>query len=337
MQQPLPSYSIIIETENLSLADSECLLKCLDSIRKCMEEFPHTPRQVLVINSGDLSVTMSGQLSDEYDFIEILEAPKGLGYYESKMLGARHVDADIVVFADSDCFFEEGWLAGLVTPFANPSVNIVAGETDLGGRGPYVLAMQIVHAFNGYSGADDIYPVKSYYANNFACRRQLLVDYPIPTSLPLYRSACFWHCVQLRRAGETVWAQPLSRAVHAPPEGLSHFFWRFLLFGRDRTVRARLGLIDDAPQPAGMTTGGVPGAAFTRLKRALRRRPGEAIWLPVSALIVVAAALLIRTGQGLAMIYPGLAINHVGAIEGVRYPSVEEYLRTADRSESGHE
>ena len=34
MQSPLPSYSIIIETENLSLADSHCLVERLDSVRE---------------------------------------------------------------------------------------------------------------------------------------------------------------------------------------------------------------------------------------------------------------------------------------------------------------
>ena len=75
-------------------------------------------------------------------------------------------------------------------------------------------------------------------------------------------------CQQLRRRGEVIYSQPQSRAYHALPEGISHFFWRFLLFGRDRAVRARLGLVDDAPSAVTRASGPF-GVATARLQRAL--------------------------------------------------------------------
>jgi len=337
MHPPLPSYSIIIETENLSLADSDCLVECLDSVRESIRDMQQAPRKVYLINSGDVSVAMAGRIALEYGFVEVLEAREGSNYYESKMFGAHRTESDIVVYADSDCRYERGWLAGLVTPFADPAVNVVAGETGFGGRGAYVLAMKIIHSFDGYSGADDLYPVRNYYANNFAIRRQLLLDVPIPTGLPLYRHACSWHCVELRRRGEVIWGQPRSRAVHAPPEGFSHFFWRFLLFGRDRTVRARLGLVDDASQDFERAPGGVAGVAYRRLQRVLREEPRQALLLPISGCIVVAAAALIKAGQLLARINPDLAIDRLGRIEGVRYPTVEEFLHRSDLAIPGRD
>jgi hypothetical protein len=337
MSSPLPSYSIIIETENLSLAASHCLIDCLASIRDRIRELEKAPEKVYLINSGDVSFAMARKIALEYDFIEVLEAPAGSNYYESKMFGLHSTESDIVVFADSDCRYEGGWLAGLVTPFTDPDVSVVAGETGFGGQGAHVLAMKIIHSFDGYSGADDIYPVNNYYANNFAIRRQLLLDVPIPTWLPLYRHACSWHCVELRRRGEVIWGQPRSRAVHAPPEGFSHFFWRFLLFGRDRTVRARLGLVDDAPRGGEPPPGGVAGVAFRRLRRVLRDDPRQALLLPIAGCIVVAAAALIKAGQLLAMVKPDLAIDRLGRIEGVRYPTVEEFLHRSELAIPGRD
>jgi hypothetical protein len=332
----LPSYSIVVETENLSLADDECLWRSLASISRSMERVNYPPEKLLIVNSGDLPEETCNQLAVKFPSIELLRAPPGANYYESKMLGVYHSTSDIVVFADSDCQYNRDWLSGLLEPFRDPTVSVVAGETSFLGRGPYVLAMNIIHSFDGYSDGATPHPVNGYYANNFAARRELFVAHPIPTRLPLYRHGCSWHCVQLRRLGEVILAQPRSRAGHATPEGLSHFFWRFLLFGRDRSVRSRIGLVDNAPQ-AMPKRGGVFGVALGRMRRALRQQPSQVLWLPVSFVIVVVASSLIRIGQVLARNHPELAISHFGTIEGVRYPTVEEYLATPDALTSGDE
>ncbi len=89
MHSPLPSYSIIIETENLSLADSHCLVECLDSVRESIRELQQAPREVYLINSGDVAADMARRIALEYGFVEVLDAPEGSNYYESKMFGYR--------------------------------------------------------------------------------------------------------------------------------------------------------------------------------------------------------------------------------------------------------
>jgi hypothetical protein len=318
------SYSIIIETENLGMADSAHLWACLESLQASIAK-ASPPEAVLLLNSGNLGQEMLVYLAGSFPAVRVVPVPAGYSYYEVKMHGARLVTSELIVFADSDCSYNEDWLPGLLESFSDPKVRVVAGETGFVAPGPYGLALAIAHSFDGYSDAAGLYPVKNYYANNVAMRRSLLLEVPIPANLPLYRHACSVHSDQLRRRGETIWAQPRSRAVHAATEGLSYFFWRFILFGRDRSVRARLQL-EGGTQKEDVHSRSVLHTIKLRFERALRYGPWS--WksaLPAGA-IVCLAFLLIRAGQLLARFNPQIAIAHFGAIEGCRYPTVSEFL-----------
>jgi hypothetical protein len=320
------SYSVVIETENLSMADNACLWDCLDSLQVAIAKTA-PPLEAWLLNTGDVSPAMMATLAEKYPWVTLVQSPPGENYYETKMRGALLSTSAIVVFADSDCTYNPDWLVGLLEPFEDNRVRIVAGETGFCDAGPYGLALSIAHSFDGYSEKNSLYRVNNYYANNVAFRRSVLVDLPIPLRLPLYRHSCSAHCMELRRRGETIWAQPRSRAAHASPEGLSHFYWRFLLFGRDRAIRARLQLIDDAPKVDADKTG-VIHVVSRRLGRALRFRPTQWMWIPAASFIVLIAFILIRVGQVLSRLNPQLAIEHFGSIEGVRYPTMAEFQQS---------
>lgn len=318
-------YAIIIETENLSLADQDGLLQTLASIEKAIARV-REPASVLLFNSGEIDTAMADDVRQRFPRVTMQSVAAGTGYYEVKLLGAQAVSTDIVVFADSDCRYGERWLEGLLAPIDDdPAVNVVAGETGFVGPGPYPLALSLVHAFDGFSRREASYPVNYYYANNVAFRRRLLLEHPIPTGLPLYRSGCYRHAVELRKRGETLWAQPLSRAIHAPPEGLSHFFWRFLLFGRDRTVRRRLGLDDDAPRVKNEVRG-ARHYITRRLGNALAWQPGQWVWLPVALPIALAAKMLHLTGRIVASFSMDRFIGYFSAIENTQYTTVQQFL-----------
>ena len=243
------------------------------------------------------------------------------------MIGARAVTAELVVFVDSDCIYNNEWLVGLLEPFEDPEVRVVAGETAFVEPGPYSLALSLAHAFEGYSNCADLYAVNSYYANNVAFRRSVLLDLPIPTELPLYRGGCIVHAAELRERGNTIWAQPRSRAAHAMPEGFSNFFWRFLLFGRDRAVRRRLGLgIDKTGGKQNKHGASIYHSLSSRLTRSLRDQPTQRKWVPVALVIAAFARILQRNGELVASIWPQRFIGHFEDLEGVHYPTIEEYL-----------
>jgi glycosyltransferase involved in cell wall biosynthesis len=229
----LPSFSLVLETENLANADLQDLSHSLASLKN--QEIPPTyAKEVLLINSGDVPFAKLELLRETYPWITVYQAPSETDYYQAKMIGVMQASGDIVVYCDSDCIYEKTWLRNILTPFKlSEKIQVVAGETKVRGRGPYGTAMALAYIFPQYSGENTLTETSQYFLNNVAFRRDFLLHYPIPTELPLYRGNCVIHAQNIRSIGHTIWKQPQARATHAPPNGLSHFFWRFLLIGHD--------------------------------------------------------------------------------------------------------
>ena len=155
------------------------------------------------------------------------------------MAGANASSGELIVFADGDCLYERTWLEALLAPFSDPSVSIVGGETAINSAGPYGLAVAIASSFPARARSDSPYRSDRYHLNNVAFRRRVLQDVPIPSRQPCYRMSGL-HAARLLARGYTILRQPSARAVHAAPNGLSHFVWRFLLMGFDGVVVPRL-------------------------------------------------------------------------------------------------
>lgn len=224
---------MVLETENLANADLKNLSDSLASLKN--QEIPPTyAKEVLLIDSGDVPPGKLEQLREKYPWITVYQAPLGTDYYQAKMIGAIQASGDIIVYCDSDCIYEKSWLRNILAPFTlSKKIQVVAGETKVRGRGPYGTAMALAYIFPQYSRQNTLAETSQYFLNNVAFRRDLLVNYPIPSDLPLYRGNCVIHAQNLRSTGCAIWKQPQARATHAPPNGLSHFFWRFLLIGYD--------------------------------------------------------------------------------------------------------
>ena len=154
---------------------------------------------------------------------------EGTGYEELKMAGANASSGEVIVFADGDCLYERTWLEAL-SPFSDPSVSIVGGETVINSDGPYGLAVSIASSFPARTGSDSPYRSDRYHLNNVAFRRRILQDLPIPSRQPCYRMSGL-HAARLLIRGYTILRQPSACAVHAAPHGVSHFVWRFLSWG----------------------------------------------------------------------------------------------------------
>jgi glycosyltransferase involved in cell wall biosynthesis len=232
-EKEFPSFSIILETENLANADLKGLVKSLKSLSN--QDFsPTLANEVWLIESGDTPVGLLDQLCQEYPWIKVYQAPLSTGYYKAKMLGAELSTGEIVVYFDSDCLYESNWLRTILETFRqDQQIQVVAGETMTRGLGIYETAMVITYIFPPFSGQKTISETSQYFLNNVAFRREFLLENSIPLDLPLYRGNCAIHAYNIRQSGYKICKQPQARATHAPPSGLSHFFWRFLLIGHD--------------------------------------------------------------------------------------------------------
>ncbi|MDY7013106.1 MAG: glycosyltransferase, partial [Cyanobacteriota bacterium] len=210
-----PSFSIVLETENLVNADLAGLSKSLASLAS-QDISPALANEVWLIESGDTPLELLNRLCQEYPWIKVYQAPLDTGYYKAKMLGAECSTGEIVVYFDSDCIYEPHWLRSLLLPFSQRSdIQAVAGETMTRGIGIYGTAMAIAYIFPPFSGQTALSQTDQYFLNNVAFRRDFLLEHPIPVDLTLYRGNCAIHARNLLESGCAIWKQPRARATHA--------------------------------------------------------------------------------------------------------------------------
>jgi glycosyltransferase involved in cell wall biosynthesis len=289
----LPSFSIVLETENLASSDLVGLVRSLNCLAD--QDLPPTEaNEVLLIDSGDTPAELLAQLCLQYAWLKVVEAPSGTEYYESKMFGAKLATGDVVVYYDSDCLYESDWLRTILSPFSQPEIQIVAGETATRGVGIYSTAMAMVYIFPQFSGERNLKPTKQYYLNNVAFRQSFLLEHPIPTGLPLYRGNCVIHAHRLRAQGFTIWKEPKARTLHAPPNGVSHFFWRFLLIGHDYYWQKQFLPKTDDPTMQGVQ--GKLSVFRDRIGGLFVNQPLHILFFPLAIPVMIVAALLIYAG-----------------------------------------
>lgn len=301
VKEPLPSFSIVLETENLASADVAGLVRSIAALA-AQDPSPTCANEVLLIDSGDAPTDLLQHLCLQYPWITIHPAPAGTGYYKAKMLGAERATGDIVVYYDSDCLYEPTWLRTILTPFTQSrQIEVVAGETTTRGVGPYGTAMALTYIFPQFSGQTALTPTTQYFLNNVAFRREFLLRHPISAELPLYRGNCVIHAHELLEQGYTIWRQPQARTHHAPPNGISHFFWRFLLIGHDyywqqRLLQRNAGLSKEVSSNSMAGFQGKLQVFYDRLNRLLLNDRRHGLFLPLALPIVILSALLIYVG-----------------------------------------
>jgi hypothetical protein len=318
LQDAPPSFSLILETENLANADLEGLSNSLASLIK--QDLSLTcANEVWLIESGDTPIELLQQLCDRYPWIKVHQAPLCTGYYKAKMLGAQLATGDVVVYCDSDCTYEPHWLRTILTTFQqHPEIAIVAGETSTRGVGPYGTAMALTYIFPQYSGVMELTPTPQYYLNNVAFRREFLLHHPIPAELPLYRGNCVIHAQELCQSGAIIWKQPQARATHAPPNGLSHFFWRFLLIGHDYYWQEKLLQRGSKTPPSSSAANPDPNMSrfstkvqtfFDRIGKMVENDPRHAIFFPAAIPVATASVLLILLGYLVTLFSPNYLLR----------------------------
>ncbi len=309
-----PSFSIVLETENLATADIQGLVTSLDCLA-AQKPSPKRAKEVLIMDSGDIPDDIKTQMLQQYKWLTFCPVSADTTYYQAKMLGAKKATGEILLYYDSDCVYEPYWLDAMLQTFVDhPEFNVVAGETRTRGLGPYGTAMALAYIFPQYSEEPDLKPCTQYYLNNVAFRRAFLLAHPMPTDLPLYRGNCALHAKQLVNAGIELWRQPRARATHAPPHGLRHFYWRFLLIGHDLYWQRRLlkemklnqiaGQGQELRDPSGRGIGNKLLVLDDRFGKLIRDEPLHLAWLPLALPVILVAVGLILAGYQITVRRP---------------------------------
>jgi glycosyltransferase involved in cell wall biosynthesis len=320
-----PSFSIVVETENLSSAEIAGLTRCLDTIA-AQDLSPMQVQEVLIVESGDVPKETIDRLCIDYPFLSVRRIDADIDYYAAKMKGVALTTGEVVVLADSDCIYEPSWLINLLTPFTQPEIQVVAGEITTPVTGAYELAIALTYIFPRFSERVNLDRTRSYLCSNVAFRREFLIDLPIPLQLPIYRGNCTIHARSILDRGYSIWHQPKARAIHAAPNGLAHFSWRFFLLGYDGLAVSRLERQSSPTEPLSfkpledLTACG--WISLWKVKQLLHRcntvfaeAPRRLFDLPLALPIAIAALVLFFAGLLFAYFRPNYLLVNARKIE----------------------
>ncbi len=310
LEVELPTFSIVLETENLANADLKGLAKSLVSLNQ-QDISPCQAQEVLLIDSGDAPTTLLTQLRRQYPWLKVYQVPLGTGYYKAKMLGAQLATGEVVVYFDSDCIYESHWLRQILTPFnQGDNIQIIAGETKTRGQGIYGTAMAFSYIFPPYSQEQKLTATSQYFLNNVAFRREFLLHNPMPIDLPLYRGNCVIHAHQLRSQNYIIWRQPLARATHAPPNGFMHFYWRFLLIGHDLYWQHKLLATHQVKISQKDSSGvGEIEVLKERMSKTFSQDPYRILHMPLAIPIIITSLILILIGYIITAVKPSYLLK----------------------------
>lgn len=316
IEATVPTFSIVIETDNLAVVDLDELRGCLDSLAG-QGEILSRAEGVFVADGGVVPGRVLDDLRAGYPWLTIVPAEAGASYIALKLLGTGETDSDVVIFCDGDVRYETGWLTAVLDGFRlRPDADVIAGETTTPITGPHSLAVAMTFNFPRLTGEAELTPTATYWANNFAARRGLLARVPLPDPGALYRGQNLVHIARILRESGVVLRQPLARAWHAvvPP---SQTIRRYYLLGRDAAAiraitaresgRAHLGAM--APDESGQ---GIVGRVDGRLRQIARTQPTSLLFLPLALPIlgVMAAAYLTGRAVGTLRRDHGVAYRH---------------------------
>lgn len=323
IEKPLPSFSIIYETENLSSVELDNIYKSLASLKQ-QELSPKSANEFLIVDGGNAPKEIIEQLCSKYSWIKVISIP-GISYHAAKMKGAAIATGEFVIFCDSDCVYEPNWLRNILTPLIeHPEINIVAGETTTPIRNPYELAIAMNYLFRRFSRKETPYETNHYHLNGVAFRRTFLLQNPIPIDLPLYRGHCKVHTYDLCEIkGYKIWKHPQAKAIHEPPT-LSFISWRYLLYGRDDVISKRTKFLLTQEQDnfssliANKTTSQMIRTVIRKILEPLKPKqalevfqedPSHLIMLPLAIPFILWFRFLFSIGRIVAYIQPDILLN----------------------------
>jgi O-antigen biosynthesis protein len=114
---PLPPCSVVVPTRGGRP-------RLRETLRAVLVQSP-APAEVIVVESGGSTVEAAALCAELG--ITYLAEPRG-GESRARNLGARHAEAEVVLFTDDDAIPEPGWLAALAAEFGQAEVGAAAGR-----------------------------------------------------------------------------------------------------------------------------------------------------------------------------------------------------------------
>ena len=232
-----PDVSIIVEWENTALAG---VPRALVTLARLRDETGRSARRidVLICHDEDTPPDLSPVAAALPPGWRLLRIP-GARYYQLKNHGAAATAGSIILFLDSDAIPEAGWLEGMLAPFDDPAVQVVAGHAYIEAESLYSRAFALTWFFPLRAEPVPLKPATRFFANCVAFRRSTFLAHPFAPVEGASRGACVELARELCEAGITIWKSTAAQVAHPAPRGGGHFALRALAEGRDRLSRER--------------------------------------------------------------------------------------------------
>jgi glycosyltransferase involved in cell wall biosynthesis len=228
--------ALILETNNLrGAAEEDRVVKSLERLLRHLsaQTFPVRDLTEVVLTHDGLTeqhqAGLEAALGRPIRFVAI--APD-TGYYEAKNQGFDATTADVVVFADADCWPDQAWLARLCAPlFEDAQTQVVAGRTtyrdDLLGIAATSIDFMYFPSPLGEGST------RNFYANNVAFRREIFAARRYEPAEGIYRGHCQKLGMRLAADGVRVRFEPSAHTTHRFPDSAAELFRLRLLRGAD--------------------------------------------------------------------------------------------------------
>jgi cellulose synthase/poly-beta-1,6-N-acetylglucosamine synthase-like glycosyltransferase len=112
MSEVLPSAAVVVPAYNMEAP----LARCLASLDN--QTYPKDRYVVIVVDDGSTDGTKD--VAQQFG-VKVL-TQSNMGAAAARNLGAKEVEADLILFTDADCEPPHDWIAQMAAPFSNPEV-----------------------------------------------------------------------------------------------------------------------------------------------------------------------------------------------------------------------
>ncbi|MGD1904825.1 MAG: glycosyltransferase family A protein [Leptolyngbyaceae cyanobacterium] len=233
MSQKHPSFTLIIESENLASCKPEEIQNMFESLLNQTHSILDA-NEVIIGDNGLIPTDILSQVRMLMPNLKQLQVKREITYYQAKNFLASHATGEILVFCDSDCIYETQWLEEILASFVKePQAEVIAGETVIEVKGAYSLGIAINYMLHRQKTDNELKKCKFYYLNNVAFKRAFFEANLIPDHIKIFRGTCSVHSKQIAEQGIPIWKNALAKAYHLPPQNLKYYLLRFLIMGHD--------------------------------------------------------------------------------------------------------
>jgi len=241
------SVTIVLEWDNAEgLAREKALYFLRQLAAKVRQSTAAIPRPVtllLVFDDGVDQAELRAMLDECADDMKgslepkLLHAPDAT-YYEKKGVAPFFDTSDILVYADSDCRYSDNWLEDILGPVLSDRADLAFGET---------VALEDGTMMGTMSGLGWFFPLRSphdpllkkgtrrFFANNFAVRREVMEQVPIPRIAAARAHGGPWFR-SLAAAGIRTEKVAAAVAEHKQFDRFGDFLARAWMLGIDKDV-----------------------------------------------------------------------------------------------------